>query len=71
MQFPMVDDPDIWRPANLLVKRHGSDAASVASERADELLNRRDVEGHAVWRRIHEAVAELSGTKLAEGERMH
>jgi len=23
----IVDDPDIWRAANLLVKRHGADAA--------------------------------------------
>jgi len=30
----MVDDPDIWRAANLLVKRHGDDAASVAANRA-------------------------------------
>src|SRR5258708_31460520 len=33
----MVDDPDIWRKANLLVKRHGDDAALAAARRADEL----------------------------------
>ena len=42
----MVDDPDIWRAANLLVKRHSDDAASVAAMRADELLNHGDVEGY-------------------------
>ena len=62
---PMVDDPDIWRAANLLVKRHGSDAPSVASTRADELLGERDSEGWAVWRRILDAVVELSRTKPA------
>jgi len=52
----MVDDPDIWRAANLLVKRHGADAALVAGRRADELLAG-DVEGCAVWKRILVAVA--------------
>lgn len=27
----MIDDPDIWRATNLLVKRHGADAAFSAS----------------------------------------
>jgi hypothetical protein len=31
----MVDDPDIWRAANLLVKRHGVDAVMAAAQRAD------------------------------------
>ena len=30
-----VTDIDIWRAANLLVKRHGDDAAIVAAQRAD------------------------------------
>jgi hypothetical protein len=66
----MVDDPDIWRAANLLVKRHGADAALMAGRRADELLAG-DVEGCTVWKRILVAVAELSRTKPAEGERVN
>jgi len=31
----MIDDPDIWRAASLLVQRHGHDAAHVAARRAD------------------------------------
>lgn len=31
-------DLDFWRAAYLLMKRHGSDAAIVASEHADKLL---------------------------------
>jgi hypothetical protein len=34
----MIADVDIWRAANLLVKRHGRDAAIVAAPRADECL---------------------------------
>jgi len=67
----MVDDPDIWRAANLLVKRHGPDAAEVAAQRADELLARGDAEGSAIWIRILEAVGELGRPKPAKGERVN
>jgi hypothetical protein len=67
----MVDDPDIWRAANLLLKRHSTDAETVAAMRADELLASGDVEGCAVWKRILAAVKELSRTAPAEGERVN
>ena len=67
----MVDDPDIWRAANLLVKRHGADAALTAARRADELLAAGDDEGCAIWKRILEAVSELTRTTPAEGERVN
>jgi hypothetical protein len=67
----MVDDPDIWRAANLLVMRHGADAALAAARRADELLAAGDPEGCAIWKRILEAVAELTRTKPVEGERVN
>ena len=54
----MVDDPDIRRAANFLVKRHGVDAG----------LRRT---AGAIWTRILEAVTELSRTKPAEGERVN
>jgi len=37
----MIADIDIWRAANILVKRHGADARIGAAQRADELLARR------------------------------
>ena len=67
----MVDDPDIWRAANLLVKRHGSDAALAAARRADELLAAGGPEGCAVWKRILAVVAELTRRTRAEGERVN
>jgi hypothetical protein len=68
----MVDDRDIWRAANLLVRRNGRpDAAPAAARRAEELLAAGDVEGYAVWKRILSAVAELTRTTPAEGERVN
>lgn len=52
----MVDVPDIWRAANLLLRRHSADAEIVAAMRADELLANGDVEGCAIWKRILAAV---------------
>jgi len=37
----MIADNDIWRAANLLVKRHGADARIAAAQGGDELLARR------------------------------
>jgi len=60
----MVDDADIWRAANLLVKRYGARAA----QRADELSADGDDEGYAIWKRILEALGELTRTKPANSE---
>jgi hypothetical protein len=60
------------RPSDdLLLKRHGVDAELAAAQRADEMLNRGDVEGYAVWRRILSAVADLTRTKRAVDERVN
>ena len=67
----MVDDSDIWRAANLLLKRHRDDAGIVAAKRADELLAGGDVEGCAIWKGILAAVTELSRTAPAGGERVN
>jgi hypothetical protein len=68
----MVDDPDIWRAATLLLKRHGAqDAAGAAAKRAEELAADGDLEGYAVWKRILAAVSELARLKPAEGERVN
>jgi hypothetical protein len=55
----MIDDPDIYRAAKLLINQHGEDAALRAAQRADALLEEGDVDGSAVWRRIVAAVEEL------------
>jgi hypothetical protein len=67
----MIDDLEIWRAANLLIERYGPDAAVMAAHRADELLALGDADGCAIWKRILEAVADLSRTKPALGERVN
>jgi len=47
----MISNPDIWRAAQLMVKRHGADAPIVTDQRADELFQQGDLDGAAVWRR--------------------
>jgi hypothetical protein len=44
----MIYDLDILRAANILIKRHGVDAAMLAAQRADELLEEGDTDGCAI-----------------------
>ena len=67
----MIDDLDILRAANILIKRYGPDAAVEAARRADELLEAGDRDGCAIWKRILAAVAELTRTIPVEGERVN
>ncbi len=55
----MTSDLDINRSANLLAKQHREDAPTHAAMRADAMLEKGDVEGYAVWKRILRAVGEL------------
>ena len=55
----MIPDLDIYRAANLLVKHHGEDAPIHAAMRADAMLDKGDLGGYAVWKRIVKAVEEL------------
>jgi len=55
----VIPDLDIWRAAQLMVKRYGEDAAIQAAIRADELLAEGDVDRAATWRAIMRAIEEL------------
>ena len=63
----VINDPDIFRAAKLLIDQHGDDAPIRAAMRADELLDEGDVDGALVWRRILEAIDELRRERR-EGE---
>jgi hypothetical protein len=63
----MVEDIDIYRSANVLVKQHGQDAPIEAAMRADAMLEAGDLDGHAVWCRIVKAVEELLEQKPSLG----
>jgi len=51
---------DIWRAANLMLKRYGEKALEESAARADELAAQDDYNGAAVWRRITDAVGQLA-----------
>ncbi len=67
----MVPDLDIYRSAQVLVKRHGEDAPIEAGMGVDAMLERGDLDGCTVWKRILGAVEELQGTVPESGEAVH
>jgi len=52
----MIEDIDIYRTANLLIKKHGEGADLHAAEKADEMLASGDMEGSLTWKRILAAI---------------
>ena len=64
----MTSDLDIYRAANILVKRYGEDAVLEAAQRADVMLERGDMDGYAMWKQIVKAVEEMQRTEPAAGE---
>ena len=61
--FPsVIPEIDIWRAANLMLKRYGPKAVEESAARADELSAQDDYNGAAVWRRITDAVGQLANT---------
>ncbi len=54
----MVREVDIYRTANILVKRHGEDAPIQAA-----MLEKGDLDGYAVWKRVLKATEELKSNK--------
>ena len=55
----MIADLDIYRSAQVLVKRHGEDTAIEATMRTDAMLEAGDLGGYAVWKRVAKVAAEL------------
>ena len=67
----MTSDLDIYRAATVLIDQHGDDAPVEAAMRIDELLDKGDLDGRAVWQRILAAVEELLTTEPAGRDRVH
>ncbi len=67
----MIPDLDIYRSAQVLVKQHGQDAPVHAAMRADAMLDKGDLDGYAVWKRILRALEELQREELQENEAAH
>ncbi len=66
----MTLDIDIYRSAQVLVKRNGQDAPIEAPMRADAMLEAGDLDGYAVWKRILRAVKELRRAEALD-EKLH
>ncbi len=68
----MTSDLDIYRTANQLIQQHGAEAPVHAAMRADAMLDKGDLDGQAVWKRIVRAIEELQDSEPpGEGEAVH
>jgi hypothetical protein len=56
----MIPEINIWRAAQLMLKRYGDKAVEESAARADELATAGDDDGAATWRRITNAVGQLA-----------
>ena len=63
----MIHDRDIYRTTNVLIREHGGDAPIQAAMRADAMLDKGDLDGLAVWKRILRAVGELLSKERPPG----
>ena len=64
----VVEEIEIYRAANQIIQRHGTDAGFEAAMRADAMIKAGDPEGLAVWKRILKAVDELQRDEPGQGE---
>ena len=65
----MIPEIDIWRTAQLMIKRYGERALEESAVRANELALAGDDDGATTWRQIISAVTELAN-KIPPG-RLH
>jgi hypothetical protein len=56
----VIPEIDIWRAAQLMLKRYGDKALEETVARANELAAAGDDNGAATWRRITAAVLQLA-----------
>jgi hypothetical protein len=55
----VISEIDIWRAANLLIRKHRANAEFEAAKRADLMLDRGDDDGRLSWMRIRRAIEAL------------
>ncbi len=67
----VVRDADIERIARELIAKHGPDAARVAAEQLNNMIDRNDTDGREMWARIVHVIHEQQGTSPAgaDGDR--
>jgi hypothetical protein len=62
----MIAELDVYRTARVLIRQHGADAPIHAAMRRDALLERGDLEGASVWKRVLAAVDVLLTTERSD-----
>ncbi len=67
----MIEGIDLWRAAQVMVKRYGDGAATEAAMRADEFLDQGNLDGKQLWVRIMHAIGELQRERPRDGEAVH
>ena len=67
----MTNERKIWEAALLLVRRHGSDAVTIAEREAERLRSGDDELTCVVWCWIARSTAELLRPAPEAGERIH
>jgi hypothetical protein len=55
----MIDLPDIYCAAKLVIDKYGDEAENFAARRVEQFLDDGDLDGSAAWRRILTAIEEL------------
>jgi hypothetical protein len=58
----VIPEIDIWRAAQLMLKRYGDQALKKSAARATELTLAGEDDGAATWHLIMEAVTQLANT---------
>ena len=58
----MIPEIDIWRVANLMLKRYGDQAEAESAIRSAELAENGDRVGAAIWRRVTDTIGQLANT---------
>ena len=66
-----AEDVEIERVARELIATHGPDAARVAAEQLNNMIDRNDTEGREMWACIVHVIHEQQGTSPAgaDGDR--
>jgi T3SS negative regulator,GrlR len=62
----VIPEIDIWRAANLLIRKHGANAELEAAKRADLMLDRGDDEGRLLWAPDQRAIEALQAPRHGE-----
>jgi hypothetical protein len=56
----LIPEIDIWRVANLMIKRYGDEAAAESAKRTDELATDGDAVGAAIRNRGIDVIEQLA-----------